>query len=360
MSGTTPNFVRWMSKWDLGTSKTPYDMLLKVFAGEVLAAYQDYVQFPDKVNYYTLNTGKEMQFPAVWKIGSEYLEAGARTLSMDVETKEYTISLEDNPLYSQHSEYKLDDMLAHFQVRAQIRNEMAKELARQVDKKISILIRNACNGVAEGTATSFPNQIIASGAISKANINAAEATYTGTALNNAATALIEALTQIAIVWDRNFIPQNDRYVAVTPAMFYALRTQGVPSFLNTASATGNTAGLSPYPLMGSPQATFVSGPNTVGGTGPDVYLEYLGFKIFRSQNTPWGASAITTGPSKWQADFSTTYAMAFQKDCVGFIQKTGIVTENWYNPETLSDNVRAMTWVGGGTLRPYCACRITT
>lgn len=348
-----------MSKWDLGNSKTPYDMLLKVFAGEVLAAYQDYVQFPDKVNYYTLNTGKEMQFPAVWKIGSEYLEAGARTLSMDVETKEYVIGLEDNPLYSQYSEYKLDDMLAHFQVRAQIRNEMAKELARQVDKKISILIRNACNGVSEATGTSFPNQIITNGKVVRANFSAAESSFTGTTLNQAATALMEALTEIAVIWDRNFIPQNDRYVAVTPAMFYAMRTQGVSSFLNTASATGNTAGLSPYPLMGSPQATFVSGPNTVGGTGPDVYLEYLGFKIFRSQNTPWNTN-INTGPSKWQSDFSNTYGLVFQKDCVGFIQKAGITTENWYNPETLSDNVRAMTWVGGGTLRPYCAVRLAT
>lgn len=94
------------------------DMWLPVFGGEVLMAYAERNLFLDKVDYKSITSGNSAKFPATWKIGSEYHEAGAELLGLDVETREYTITLDDRPLVSHFTVDDIDEMMSHFETRS--------------------------------------------------------------------------------------------------------------------------------------------------------------------------------------------------------------------------------------------------
>ena len=83
------NSLRFLTNEALATaSQSPTNMLLPVFGGEVIAAFEEANQFIPLVNYKQMTSGKDMKFPAIWKIGYEYQEAGTELLGMDVASKE--------------------------------------------------------------------------------------------------------------------------------------------------------------------------------------------------------------------------------------------------------------------------------
>lgn len=324
-------------------SQTPSDLWLPVYGGEVLTAFQEYNQFLDKVNYKTMTSGTEMKFPATWKIGSEYHEAGMELLGLDVETKEYKISLDDRPLVSHFEVDDIDVAMAHYDVRSELASETGRELARQMDRKIAALLINAARVGNDTNVNSFP---IGGNQYYGAQVDFDETAW-GSEQNGAQ--LIEAIGAICQAMDEKDVPVADRCAVVNVPLYYALRKLGLPYFTSTVKNVDNQA------LWGR-NDTGAAGPKIQDSQGYQVPIDVLGVPVYCSNHIP--STNITTGPTKYRGDFSKTGGVVFQKQAIGVLQLMGIQTEKFRDVRRQSDFMVSKMLMGGGSLRPYCAFEI--
>lgn len=314
------------------------DLWLPVYGGEVLAAFDDHIALIDKVRYKTIESGDTLKFPETWKIGSEYHEAGNELLGLQVESHERTITLDDRPLVSHFELDDVDQMLAHFEVRSEYSHKTGVELAKQLDFKVATLLTLASRDI--GSGGSLPG-----GGIDGAGTADVDAEYANATQKGAVT-FLDGLEAIAVQFESNDVPQGEPwYCCVKPAMWWAIRRLGVPT-----STTDLTNGIRPFfghadVDMQAPQSMAMNRTSA---------LNFLNFKIIRSPNTPWGSN-VTTGPSKYQGDFTATQAVCWHEDAIAVIQKQGITTETFRDVRRGSDFFKTSIFTGGGTLRPQCA-----
>lgn len=343
----TTNLIRFGTNQALASaSQTPSDMWLPVYGGEVLTAFQEYNQFLGMVNHKTLTSGTTMKFPATWKIGSEYHEAGTELLGLDVETKEYSISLDDRPLVSHFEVDDIDVALSHFDTRNELASECGRELARQMDRKIAALLINAARVTADTGTNSFPI-----GGNTYAGSNA-DFTYTTWGSEVNAAALVEQIGLVAQAMDEKDIPSNDRACVVNVALFYALRKLGLP-YSTSTSAVAHTTGAAQ--LWGRAD-TGTSGPKLQDSVGYGTAIDVMGIPVYMSNHIP--NSDITTGPTKYQGNFTKTGGIIFQKQAIAALTLMGVQTEKFRDVRRQSDFMVSKMLMGGGALRPYCAFEI--
>jgi len=346
----TTNLIRFGSNF-ANLTPTPSDMWLPVYGGEVITAFQEYNQFLDKVNYKTITSGTTMKFPATWKIGSEYHEAGTELLGLDVETKEYSISLDDRPLVAHFEVDDIDVAMSHFDVRNELASETGRELARQMDRKIAALLINAARVGADSGSNSFP---VGGNTILGASTTRANADYTGSGTWNTerdAAALVEDIGLICEKMDANDVPVADRCAIVNVPLYYALRKLGLPYY---ASGVQNMTTQAFWGRNDSGAA----GPRIQDSQGYQAPIDVLGVPVYCSNHIP--SSNITTGPAKYRGNFTLTGGVVFQKSAIAVLQLMGIQSEKFRDVRRQSDFMVSKMLMGGGALRPYCAFEIAS
>lgn len=338
----TTNLIRFGSNL-ANASPTPSDMWLPVYGGEVITAFQEYNQFLDKVNYKSITSGTTMKFPATWKIGSEYHEAGTELLGLDVETKEYSISLDDRPLVAHFEVDDIDTAMSHFDVRNELAAEVGRELARQMDRKIAALLINAARVGSDSGTNSFPtggkNAVAANADLDEANWGSEQSAGT----------FIEVLTAICKQMDKYDIPTTDRCAVVNVDLYYGLRTLGLP-YYSTSIQNANGGSLWGRNDSGS------AGPRIQDNQGYQLPIDIMGVPVYCSNHIP--STNITTGPAKYQGDFSKTGGVVFHKSAIAVLQMMGVQSEKFRDVRRQSDFMVSKMLMGGGALRPYAAYEI--
>jgi len=341
------NTLRFLTNQALATgSQTPTDLLLPVFGGEVIAAFEEANQFLPLVNYKQITEGKDVKYPAVWKIGSEYHEAGTELLGMDVDTKEYTISLDDRPLVAHFEVDDIDTSMAHFDIRNELALECGREMARQMDRKVGCLLVNAARVTADTGTNSFP---IGGNDYATADGFSDFSAANGNTERDGA-ALVEAMASISQAMDEKDVPANERACVVRVGLYYALRRLGLPYYDGSVvnAAAGGIWGRSDLGIKG---------PNANATQGYQVPIDVFGTPVYASNHIP--TTNITTGPAKYQGDFTKTMGVMFHKSAIGVVQMAGITTETMRDVRRQSDFMVAKMLMGGGALRPYCAYEIS-
>ena len=110
---------------------------LKVFSGEVITAFETANTTLDKHMVRTISSGKSAQMPVI--IGkvttAAYHTAGNEITGGSVTHNERTISIE-NLLIAPVFISKIDEAMAHFEVRSIYTKEMGRALAGQMDKHV--------------------------------------------------------------------------------------------------------------------------------------------------------------------------------------------------------------------------------
>lgn len=340
----TTNLIRFGTDMALAAaSQSPSNMWLPVYGGEVITAFQEYNQFLDKVNYKTITSGTTMKFPATWKIGSEYHEAGTELLGLDVETKEYSISLDDRPLVAHFEVDDIDTAMSHFDVRNELASEVGRELARQMDRKIAALLINAARVSADTGTNSFP---IGGNTYYGAQADFDESNW---GLEQNAAQLIEAIGGICQAMDEKDVPVSDRVAVVNVPLYYALRKLGLPFY------SGGTQNLTTQALWGR-NDTGAAGPKIQDSQGYQTPIDVLGVPVYCSNHIP--STNITTGPSKYQGNFAKTGGVVFHKSAIAVLQMMGVQSEKFRDVRRQSDFMVSKMLMGGGALRPYCAYEI--
>jgi len=350
-----------------GSAGTPTDLLLPVFGGEIITAYEESNHITALVNTKTIATGNTLKFPASWKIGSEYHEAGEELLGLDVSTREYSISLEDRPLVSHFETDDIDSLLAHFEIRSQFAMETGRELARQNDKNVLkgliLASRAPQSGVLVTPLTNFtaiPDLAAGVSASYYTGEFPAGARYVDTNFGSsgvpaqtpaAVNAVLTAISKTAIHFDKLNVPETDRHVVIPAETWFALRQTGSLVVGLVTPSSGLTT-VPAVPAYGSPNG--MAGPSVLVGTAKNEFLMYLGFKIWRTTHLPYGSNLSASGPTKWQGNYTNSFGVIFQKDGYAHLQKLGVTSEMFRDVRRQSDFYVAKTYVGGGTLRP-CA-----
>ena len=179
-------------------------LFLKIFSGEVLSAFGRENQMMNMTTVRNIQNGKSASFPDTGKITAEYQTAGNEITGSTVKQTEKLINIDDM-LISSTFVAEVDELKNHFDVRSIFSNEMGRALAKKVDKHLLQLVVKA----------------------SRATANISGDTGAGTEIVDAdadtnMTSLIESVFEGIQKLDENDVPSTERYMVVTPDIYYKL------------------------------------------------------------------------------------------------------------------------------------------
>lgn len=291
-------------------------LALKVFAGEVLTAYETNRVASRYVRNRQITSGKSAQFPVLGKATGGYHTPGTELNGRGVNSNEVVITIDDL-LESDVSIANYDEAMSHFDVRSEYSNQMGIFLANTEDKQLlqlGILAARSSARIAGEQGGSV---------ITSANAG------------TDSEALIAAIYAAAQKFDEKDVPNNDRAFFLRPAQFYLLAQ-------NTKVFNKDWGGAGVYSEAG--------------------VLKVAGMEIVKTNNLPSGvvASGSTdAGTSdKYAGTFTTTVGLALQKGALGSVTLMDLAMDAEYEARYQATLMVAKFAKGYGILAPQCAIEV--
>jgi hypothetical protein len=317
---------------DVADTSDETGLFLKMFGGEVFAAFSEAVVTADKHFMREIQSGKSAQFPKTWKVDAAYHTAGQEMLGQDTDETERVISI-DGLLVSHIGIYDLDEAMSHFDIRSRYTEELGRALARVFDTNVmrTIVKTARADSSLAGAASTTPFE---DGKV----ILSAETLIAGTlAAAGAGSDWWQGLRVMRIdAADKN-IPDNDLlYVAVPPATFDSIK------YAQVADAAAN-------PFIYANRDLSFGGQ---GSAGNDSVLMTDGIALIRSNLIPQANDTANSDvKAKYRADFSTTLGVGWHPDAVGTVKLIGMGLEQSRDTRRQEDFIVAKMAVGHGPVR---------
>lgn len=293
----------------------PLAIFLKVFAGQVLAAFDRNTAFKQRHLVRTISNGKSAQFPVTGLATSRYHTPGAEILGQAIRHGERVISVEDL-LISDVFIANIDELMNHYDVQSIYSNELGQAMAKMYDQNVSRAGINAARGTA--AVTGLPGG---------ANIENASFATDGTALWN-------GIFSAATTMDVNDVPQNDRYAFVRPVQ-YALLVRSEKPINRDLGNEGN------------------------GSLASGQIYRINDVEIVKTNNLVSSDDrAATDQPSSRQNDYSVTQGLVTHKNAMGTVQLQDLTMETDYQVNRQGTLMVAKQLVGHDKLRPEAAVEL--
>jgi hypothetical protein len=267
----------------------------------------------------TITSGKSAQFIATGTTTAEYHTPGAEITGDVIDGNERVISI-DGLLVSPVFISNIDEAMSHFDVRGEYSKQCGLALAKQYDQNVAQVGILAAR--ASATVTGLPGGYT----INSANTSAASAA--------GANAMVTAVLQAAQRFDENGVPEDERYVFMRPAQYWNL--------FNADKITNRDF------TDGESNGSIVNGKVMCIG----------GIPVVKTNNLP--STDITTGPTAYQGNFSTTTALVMHKSAAGTVKLIDLAVESQYDVRRQGTLIVAKYAVGHGLLRPESAVEIRT
>jgi len=286
-------------------------LFLKVYAGEVLTAFETTTVMNDKQVMRNISSGKSAQFPATWKASAAYHTPGTEINGTAIKHAEKIINI-DGLLLSDAFIASIDEAMNHYDVRSEYSVQQGRELAKQFDVNSLRNVILAARGTNPFGETAYDGQEL---------INVS--------MKTDATVLGDAIWTAAQGLDERDVPDEERYGVFRPAQYYLLA--GNTNLLNKDwGGSGNYAEAS-IPV--------------IAGVG-----------IHKSNNMP-----IDDSTGEQHAVVATTTAgVVFQKGAVGTVKLLDLGLESEYDIRRQGTLMVAKYAVGHGALRPESAAELKT
>lgn len=250
---TTPTWSGQINQ--AGSERALY---LKLFTGEVYEAFRNATIFKDKVMNRTLRNGKEAQFIHTGRMTAEYHVPGTAILGGGYPPVAETTITMDDLLVSHAFVYRLDEILAQYEVRGPISRQIGQALAEHYDRRIARVLSLASSATAPVTGEPGGFQV---------NLGAGN--------EYDAQALVDGFFEAAARLDEIAAPKDGRHAVLSPRQYYSLISQVDTNILNRD--------------YGNSQGSLNSG---------DGLYEIAGIKIHKSNNIPFlGKYGSPTGPA---------------------------------------------------------------
>ena len=287
-------------------------LFLKVYAGEVLTAFEKATVALQRTSVRTIANGKSAQFPATGRTTAAYHTPGAEVVGSQLSHNEQVIAI-DALLISSAFIADIDEAMNHYDVRSIYSKECGLALAYQMDANIlqmGVLAARATNPI-----TGLP------GGSSLINAN----------YKTDSTTLAGGLYLAAQTFDENAIPESDRTAYLRPAQYYLL-AQNTTAINQLFGGNGSYA-----------DGTVVS---------------IAGIDLVKSLQLP--ITNVNTGLSKYQVNASTTAGLIMNKQAVGTVKLMDLSMQSAYDIRRQGTLMLARYAVGHGILRPDCAVELKT
>lgn len=302
-------------------------LFLKVFAGEVLAAFSRTSLAMDKHVVRTIQNGKSASFPVMGRATAKYLASGdsldgQRTAILHTEK---VINI-DGLLAADVLITDIDDAMNHYDVASEYSKQLGEALAIGADGAILATIAEAVNSDENLTGLGKPKMVQVD---------------TATATDAAARGklVLEGLAQMRGALSTNYVPAGDRYAYVLPDTFSDIQAALMP-FGSNFSALGN---LEEGTLKNIQGFTVVEVPHlTVGGAD--------GKHVFPTTAGTGAAPKVTA---------AGVIALIAHRSAVGTVKLKDLALERDRRIEFQADQIVARYSMGHGVLRPEaCAALI--
>lgn len=315
---------------DVADTSDETGLFLKIFGGEVFAAFSETVIMQDKHFVREIQSGKSAQFPKTWKVSAAYHVAGQEMLGQDTDETENVISI-DGLLVSHIGIYDLDEAMSHFDVRSRYTEELGRAIARVFDTNVMRTIvktaRQDTTLSGAGVTSPFPGgQAVLS------------ADVTGTlAATGAGSDWWEAMREMRIDAGGNNVPDGDPlWIAMPYNTFDSLKYAQVND-----TATND--------FLFQNRDLDMNQGFSHGVTGS---ITQDGITVLRTNLLPQADdSANGDVKAKYRADFSTTLACGWHRDAVGTVKLVGMGLEQTRDVRRQEDFIVAKMAVGHGPVR---------
>jgi len=312
MADATPSRFGSINSGNDGTFANDYALFLKVWAGEILSAFEEKNIAMGLTRVHTINSGKTAQFVATGKATAGYHAVGAQLLGTnDINTNEVTINV-DRPLLADVFIANFDEMLTHYDAKAEFTTQLSRSLSVKVDKhilqKIALTARESANVTGGNGGTAL----------------------TDAAIDTDGEAIYNMLFDAQAAMDEKDVPEEDRFCALKPAQFKLLARY-------TKIHNKDWGG---------------SGSIQDGDVG-----RLAGFQILKSNHVPTTniAEESPAPHNTYHGDFSNTRGICWQRGAVGTVKVRDLAMETEYQVSRQGTLVVAKIVCGHGKLRPECA-----
>ncbi len=304
-------------------------LFLKVFAGEVLTAFErsSVTQGAEMVR--SISNGKSASFPVMGRIAAAYHTPGAEIVGTDINHNEKVITINDL-LVSSAFLASIEEAKNHWDVRSAYSAEIGRALAFQKDKHVLQTIGQAAQG--------------------SANISGGDA---GTVLTNtsiasataatAANAMIDELFNAASALDSHYVPKEGRKCFLRLEEYYKLAN--ATNAVNVDFTGGANGGVADGKVMKVAGIELVPTPHFVASD------------LSASTNVD-GGSATQGGSNPQQVNLANYVALVCHPSAAGTVKLMDLATEMEYDIRRQGTLMVAKYAMGHGVLRPEAAVGI--
>ena len=194
------------------------DLFLKLYAGEVLTAFEEKNIMMPLVRTRSISKGKSASFPMTGRATAEYLTPGNEITGGAIRAGERIVTIDDLLISSQFIA-SIDEAINHYDVRSIYSKEAGIALAKEADKNIlrqalkAALAINATRGAALiQNYSAFAEEDFTS------NVNIGTATADSLDPAKLAKAIFDAKKE----FDVKSVTSDGAFVVLPPAQYYAL------------------------------------------------------------------------------------------------------------------------------------------
>ena len=320
-------------------------LFLKVFSGEVLAAFEERNVMMPLHNVRTITSGKSAQFPVFGKALAKYHTPGEDIIDNDNEQipmNERTVSI-DQILLSKVFIANIDEAMAHYDVRSIYSRELGFALANHADEAC---IRTVIAG-AQDQITS-PNPVENGGTGKEgARID------TGVTGDGVVDAIIEAARKM----DEASVPADDRYCLLSPEYYY--KVVAAAGSANTAGAVMNRD-FDGSGSISSGRFTNVAGVTVMMSnhipTANEDSVAATEFESTSIANDIYAGSGVGYGG----LNFTNTNGVVFQRTGIATVKLLDLALETEYSIRNQGTLMVAKYAMGHNFLRPECCYHLRT
>lgn len=305
-----------------------------MFAGEVLATFQEANKFMPLQTTRTISSGKSASFPilgtaaANWHTPGESVitdsDVGGANYLSKIKASEREIFIDDC-LVSSVLIDDLDALKNHYDHRSEYSSAIGRALALEADKHILSTILAAC-----GASANIPGITAVGGNVSVADMDTSK------------SVLVSGAFSAAEILDGNDVPKEDRYMAVRPSHYYLLAQDTTLVNRDYGGANGVYSDGTVLKVAGF---TIVETNNMPSDTTNDSAVADSG-----AMNDPHGGDGIG-----YNADWRNVEALCFHKSAVGTVKMADLQVMSEYQVERLANLLLARYAMGHSYLRPEAA-----
>lgn len=289
-------------------------LFLKVFSGEVMSTFNSQTVMKEKTRIRSINNGKSAQFPAIAKTVAEYHTAGAEILGNNIEHAEKVITIDDL-LIANTFISRIDEAKNHYDVRAEYSKQMGQALAQTYDRNLLSMAVKAArdpSGLGAGVA------------------GQGSAASEGLGVTPTTAQLVTGIYDAAASLDTANVPEDERFVIVSPTTYYALVQED--KLINRDFGAN-------------------------GSYSDGTVMRVAGMQIIKSNNLAVNHTTAAAYPdyaSKYAVDGTDVKALIIQKQALGTVQLMDMATEMEYDIRRQGTLAVSKIAVGHGVLRPEC------